>query len=186
VTETAGSHDEGVTRDGQDQRNRAVRHGRTPSGLRPNVLAAVVMLLIQFALGIAVNLYASLPASDHGRGLLPAFGHAVVDGPLLLSLHALLGTTIIATGAGALARSARARLAPQSWLAGLALTAIVVAWLSGVRFAGGSGNGASLAMALAAAVAILCYAIILFITPAPLAPGTRRTATTSALPSRSS
>lgn len=41
-------------------------------GLRANALAAVVMLLIQYCLGISVNLYSTLPASDHGKASRPA------------------------------------------------------------------------------------------------------------------
>ena len=61
-------------------------------GLRANSLAAVVMLLIQYCLGISVTLYSALPASDHGKSLFSAFEAAVGDGPVLLTLHALLGT----------------------------------------------------------------------------------------------
>jgi hypothetical protein len=50
-------------------------------------------------------------------------------------------------------------------LAGVALASITAAWLSGARFVATTSNGASLAMALAAGTAILCYTLILFITP---------------------
>jgi hypothetical protein len=48
---------------------------------------------------------------------------------------------------------------------GIALLAIIVAWLSGSRFVGDMANGSSLAMAIATGVTILSYALILFIVP---------------------
>ena len=63
-------------------------------GLRANALAATVMLLIQYCFGIAVGLYSVLPVSDHGKDLFGAFGAAVANGPVLLTLHAVLGTLL--------------------------------------------------------------------------------------------
>jgi hypothetical protein len=60
-------------------RNRKIR------GLRINSFAAVVMLMIEFGLGIGVNLYASLPASGNGKGVLGAFLSAITDGPIALN-----------------------------------------------------------------------------------------------------
>ncbi len=58
---------------------------RRASGLRASAFAAVVMLIIEYCLGIWVNLYARLPASDHGKGVFAAFGGAVADGPVALA-----------------------------------------------------------------------------------------------------
>lgn len=131
-------------------------------GLRANAFAAVVMLLVEYALGVGVNLYATLPSSDHGKGLLPAFLGAVTGGPVLLTIHALLGTLLLATGITAVVR---ATLVRRTWLiavASVALLSIVVAWVTGTRFVGDAGNGVSLVMGLAAGVALLSYATILF------------------------
>jgi hypothetical protein len=133
------------------------------SGLRANALAAVVMLLIQYSLGISVNLYSTLPASDSGKSLFPSFAAAVGKGPALLTLHAVLGTLLLVTAIAAVIRALRlAALAPIALtLAGLA--AMLVAWLSGSAFIGDQKNASSLAMALATAVALLCYAIVIFV-----------------------
>lgn len=134
------------------------------SGLRPNALAAIVMLLIEFGLGIGVNLYSALPAADLGKSLFPGFGAAITHGPALLILHAVLGTLLLVTGVTAVVRSLRLRRLPQIGLAGTGLLGLLVAWLAGSSFVGRQSNGASLAMALATAVAMLCYTLILFIT----------------------
>ena len=135
------------------------------AGLRANSFAATVMLLIEFGLGVGVDLYAGLPASDHGKGLVAAFGASVTGGPIVLTLHALLGTLLIVTGVSVVVRASLARQPTLVAIATIALSAILVAWVSGGRFVGDMGNGTSLAMALATGVALLCYATILFITP---------------------
>jgi hypothetical protein len=133
------------------------------TALRANALAAVVMLLIQYCLGISVNLYSTLPASDRGKALFASFTSAVGGGPLLLSLHALLGTLLLITASAALLRSSRLGTTPPIALSALALVAIIVAWLAGSAFVGHTKNASSLTMALAAAVAIACYAVIIFL-----------------------
>jgi hypothetical protein len=134
------------------------------SGLRANCLAAVVMLLIEFVLGIWVNLYAQLPSSDSGHGPLSAFGRAVADGPVMLGIHALLGTLLLITAIAAVVRAALARRAAWIAVAAVALLAIAVAWFSGTRFVGHPASGASFSMAVATAVALLGYVVILFMT----------------------
>lgn len=135
-------------------------------GLRANALAAVVMLLIQYCLGISVNLYSTLPASDHGKSLFGGFPAAVGNGPVLLTLHAILGTLLLITALAALIRSLPLG-APPIALTALALLAIYVAWMSGSEFVGHQKNGASLAMALATALAILCYTLVIFLLKPP-------------------
>lgn len=136
---------------------------RATSGLRANSLAAVVMLLIQYCLGMWVNLYAHLPASDHGRGVFAAFGGAVANGPVALAVHALLGTLLLVTSIAAIVRAAVARNAACIAIGAIAFLAIVAAWLTGARFVGATSSSASFGMAVATAVALLGYVIILFL-----------------------
>jgi hypothetical protein len=132
-------------------------------GLRANALAGLVMLLIEYSLGISVNLYSQLPRSDAGKTLFAGLGAAVGNGPFLLAFHAVLGTLLLLTGGGAVVRAARLGARPLIALSAGALLATVVAWLSGSEFIGHTKNSASLTMALAAAVAILCYALVIFV-----------------------
>lgn len=132
-------------------------------GLRANALAGLIMLLIEYSLGISVNLYSTLPAADTGRTLFAGLGAAVANGPVLVTLHALLGTLLLITGIAAVVRASRIGRRPLIVLSGTALLATLLAWLSGSAFVGHQKAAASLAMALAAAVAILCYALLIFI-----------------------
>jgi hypothetical protein len=134
---------------------------RDARGLRPNSFAAVVMLLVEYGLGIWVNLYAKIPPSDQGKGTFAAFGAAVAHGPVALALHALLGTLLLMTAITLVIRAVLARNAAATVIGAVALLAIIAAWLSGARFTGDAANGASFGMAMATAVALLCYVTIL-------------------------
>lgn len=97
--------------------------------------------------------------------MFSAFGTAVGEGPVLVTLHALLGTLLLITATAAVFRAARLRATPLIALSAVALVAMLVAmlvaWTSGARFVGSSTSGSSLAMALAAAVALFCYVLVL-------------------------
>lgn len=139
------------------------RADRGGSGLRANSLSAAVMLLLEYGLGIWVNLYAQIPASDQGKGTMAAFGAAVAHGPVVLAVHAVLGTLLIVAAATLIIRALLARKAATTLIGAVALLAVIAAWFSGARFVGAQANGASFSMATATGVALLCYVIILFL-----------------------
>jgi hypothetical protein len=122
------------------------------SALRGNCMGAAVLLIVQFGLGIGLNLYVTLPA--HKSFLSTVFGSAV------LAVHAIVALALLGAAIGALVRAIRARRAVAFTSVGLA--AIVAAAIAGASFVGSSGNGASLAMALATAVAMFCYLAAVF------------------------
>jgi hypothetical protein len=127
------------------------------------------MLLVEYGLGIGVNLYATLPSADRGSSLFVAVGRAVVEGPLVLTLHALLGTLLLLTAARLFVSSLLLRRRSAVMLAGTALIAVVAAWGAGARFVGGMASAASLTMALATALALLCY-VVMVVVLAPRGP----------------
>ena len=122
------------------------------STLRGNCMGAAVLLIVQFGLGIGVNLYVTLPA--HKAFLSTVFGSAVLAGHAIVAL-ALLGAAI-----AALVRAIRARRVVVFTALGLA--AIVAAAIAGASFVGNQATGASLAMALATAVAMFGYLAAIF------------------------
>jgi hypothetical protein len=141
---------------------RPARSGRALPALRGSSFGALVMLIIQFSLGIWVNLYATIPASDKG-GLFNAIGKALSNGPASLASHAGFGLLILLAAIGAVARAIIARHALGIVLSVIGLLAVIGAALNGARFvADGGPSNASLAMALLTAVAMLCYAILVF------------------------
>jgi len=122
------------------------------AALRGNCMGAAVLLIIQFGLGIGVNLYVTLP--EHKSFLSEVFGSAT------LAAHAIVALVLLGAAIGALVRAIRARKAIVFTSVGLA--AILVAAIAGASFVGNGSNGASLGMALATAVAMFCYLAAVF------------------------
>lgn len=115
-------------------------------------MGAAVLLVIQFGLGTAVNLYVSLP---HGTSFWSAvFGRGAV------AAHAIVALLLLGASVSALVRAIRARAVVPFTAAGL--VAVLAAAASGAAFVSNGDDGASLAMALAAAVAMFCYLAAIF------------------------
>ena len=120
--------------------------------LRGSCMGAAVLLIIQFGLGVGVNLYVTLLA--HKSFLSTVFGNAT------LAVHAIVALLLLGAAIGALVRAIRLRKALAFTAVGLA--AILVAAFAGASFAGNQSNGASFGMALATAVAMFCYLAAVF------------------------
>ena len=131
--------------------------------LRATALASIVILLIEFAIGS--NLYNQAPKSAQGQSTFAAFGLAIVDGPIALAIHAILGTLIIAGAIQALVRAIQSHSVAFIVLGAIALLAIVLAWFGGSTYVSTHSAVASHVMGLGTGVAILCYAVVLFIVP---------------------
>ena len=120
--------------------------------LRSSSMGALVMLILQFALGIGVNLYIS-PAKG-------GFGEAFSNGALL-AIHAVLGLLLILAAISQVVLAIRVRHGVIIGASALGLVAIVAAASSGASFLSDQAEGSSLGMALATGVAMLCYAVCL-------------------------
>ena len=81
----------------------------------------------------------------------------IVNGPAMLTLHALLGLALIGAALVLLVRAVRLEDRVIAVLAAAGLTAIGGAFASGEIFVHNGQSGASLAMALLTGVALLCY-----------------------------
>jgi len=131
------------------------RHTRRTEleAVRQVSLGALIMLVVQYGLGIVLNLYIAVPAADARAGL----AQEIANGPLMLTLHALLGLALIVAALVLLVRAIRLEDRTVAVLAAAGLTAIGGAFATGEIFVRNGQNGASLAMALLAGVALLCY-----------------------------
>jgi hypothetical protein len=133
---------------------------RQLAALRGNTFGILAMLIVQFAIGIVVNLYATIPAKDKGSGIFGAIGKALTNGPASLATHAGVALLIVLAAVALVVRSIVTRHIASIVLSVIGLAAIVGAAFNGARFvADGGPANASLAMALSTAVAMLCYAI---------------------------
>jgi hypothetical protein len=123
------------------------------------------MLVVEFGLGVWVNLYASFPAADQGGNITTGFARAIANGPIGLSIHAIVGALLIISATTAVVRAALVKRRVLTAVTSIGLLAVVFAALSGARFIGDSASGTSMSMTIGAAAAMICYALILFITP---------------------
>jgi hypothetical protein len=114
------------------------------------------VLIVQFALGMGVNLYVTLPAAGH-----PGHSSFFGNGPLL-AIHATLGMFLILVAIFVLVRAIMARNVTLIVTSAVGLAAILVAAFFGSGFTSKLTDGYSLGMAMATAVALACYAVGLF------------------------
>ncbi len=121
-------------------------------------LGAAVMLVLQYGLGIGVNLYITVPTGGSaGR----AIGRAFSSGPLLAA-HAVLGVLLLLAAVSLVVRAVIARHRAIIVLSAIGLLAILAAAGNGISFTRSGADSASLGMAIATGVALLCYIGVLF------------------------
>ncbi len=116
-------------------------------------LLALLMLVAQYALGIVLNLYVAIPSADAHAGIT----QVIANGPLTLTLHALLGLGLVGTAIVLLVRAVIVGDRRFAVLAAGGLTAIGGAFAAGEIFVRNGQQFASAAMAILTAVALLCY-----------------------------
>lgn len=134
--------------------------------LRRGILAVLVLLVAEYAIGMYVNLYVTVPGADHGSSL----GSAISNGPASLSVHAVVGLLL---GLGALGAAAQSILVRHWGLIAasvIGLLAMIFAAVAGTGFTSTGADSASMAMSVLTGIAMLCYAANLYL----LRPGIRR------------
>ena len=135
-------------------RTRETRQAR----LRRASLTIVIVLVVQFGLGMTVNLYVALPeAGRPGHGSW--FGNGV-----LLACHAALGLYLLLAAILVLIRAIMARNRTVIVTSAAGLVAILFAAAFGAGFTEKLTAGYSLGMAITFAVALGCYVIGLYAT----------------------
>ena len=150
------------------------RAGR--DGVRKTSLGLSIALLVQYALGMWVNLYVTVPKRDQGGGVPAAVGRALSSGPAGLALHAGFGLVIVIGSVALVARAIQARHRVTIVTSLISLLAVAGAAVSGATFVNTGTDGASLGMALLTAVALLCLLVNLYAPqPSPQPPTTQGT-----------
>jgi hypothetical protein len=127
-------------------------------------VAACVLLLVQYLLGMAVNLYVTWPARHPGAGarnyfsgLASGLGWVIPDGPLWAAAHAALGLALVvaAFAVVALTRRPGGRVATVTSVLGA--LAIVGAGFNGASFLNYGHAFSSMIMAGLWGLALACY-----------------------------
>jgi len=132
----------------------------------------IFWLLVQFLLGMALNLFVELPRDHPGAnppeyfsGVAQSVTWAILHGPLLLVLPAVLGLVLLI---GAIVLFIQAvRSGPRSFAiaTGVGGFAILTAGLNGGSFLNYNEDFSSMIMAAFFAVAIAAYAAAMFVAP---------------------
>jgi heme A synthase len=123
--------------------------------LRMASFGALTMLILQFVLGTAYNLYGTAPANGKSIGMFSS---------PLLAIHVVLGILTIIAAAFLVFRAVQAKIGgPVLGASVLGLLAVLGAAGAGSAFTSNGANSASFGMALATAIAMLCYAANLVI-----------------------
>ncbi len=150
--------------------------GRRPEGraraggdeaVRRSSLGLSAALLVQYALGLWVSLYVTVPARDQGGGVLAAIGRAMANGPAALAVHAALGLLLLLGSIVLVVRAVVDRAGFFAVISVVSLLAVLGAAGSGAAFVNNGQDSASLTMGLLTAVALLCQVINLFRLSAP-------------------
>jgi hypothetical protein len=135
------------------------RHASLPDvgRLRRACLATLIALVAQFGLGMWLNLYVTVPSADRHAGLL----QEIENGPLTLTVHAVVGTFLIGAAITLVIRARKVRDTKVLVLASVGLGAILGAFASGELFVRDGGESkASLSMALLTGIALVCYVCV--------------------------
>ena len=143
-------------------RGTAQRAGGAPV-LRRITLGMAVALLVQYGLGMVVNLYVTVPARDQGGGVFVAIGRAFANGPAGLAIHAGLGLLLVVGAIQLVVRSVLVRHRPLIWLSSVSLLAILGAAVNGAAFVNSSNAGASLGMAMLTGISLFCMTVGLYV-----------------------
>jgi hypothetical protein len=132
-------------------------------------LAAIVVVLIQAAIGMDANLYVTVPShhagahpSDFLTGSVRSVAWAIGHGSLALAIHAALGLLLVLMVLGNVVRAGRAgRRALLAWST-LGALLVIAAGFNGAAFLDYDKNANSLIMALLSFAAVIAYALALF------------------------
>ncbi len=150
--------------------NPAIRQERVRAP-RSLVFSAMLLVLIQSAIGIVVNLYAAIPDQHPGAhpasyfsGVGSSIGWALSHGAGSLVVHVGLGLTLILVVIAVAVRCVTAGPRSAAILAVVAALFVIGAAFNGANFLiFGETNLASLLMALLALGALTCYGLVLYL-----------------------
>lgn len=142
------------------------------SGLRRLTLSALLLVLVQAAIGMVVNLYVTVPGRHPGAGAANYFtgsassvGWAISHGAPALAIHATVGLVVAVLVIGVAIRSFTVASRPVRAWSILGALLVIGAGFNGASFLDYNHAVSSLIMALLALGAVACYAVVLSLLP---------------------
>ena len=127
-------------------------------------LAACALLLVQYLLGMVVNVYVVLPgrhpganASDYFSGAVAGLGWLITGGPAWAAAHAAFGMAIVAAAIAAVAFAWRRGGTAARATSVVGALAVIGAGFNGASFVDYGQSFSSMIMAGLWALALVCY-----------------------------
>jgi hypothetical protein len=140
---------------------------------------ALGALIIQFLLGMAVNLFVTIPTDHPGAnppeyfgGVVTSVSWAILHGGLWLTLHAVWGLLLVLAALGTLVQAIGLRGGGRITLAALGFVGVLAAGFNGGSFLNYHADFSSMLMAVGLALAMSAYVALLYrtgIVPSPRA-----------------
>ena len=140
--------------------------------LRRMVFGAAVLVIVQSAIGMVVNLYVNIPPHHSGAhpanfftGSFHSLVWAIGHGTFALVVHAVLGLALVIMAITVAVRAISLRRRSLTIWSILAALFIIGAGFNGVSFLDFNLNVNSLIMALLALSSVLCYLAMMYLLP---------------------
>ena len=142
--------------------------------MRNQFLGTLIFLIVQFLLGMSVNLFVTIPTNHPGANPPEYFGGvvqsviwAILHGHVLLQVHAVLGLLLVLNALGLLIAAIKTRAGDLIWVASLGLFGVLAAGFNGGSFLNYNQDFSSMVMATFFAWAVIAYAVGIFLTGRP-------------------
>ena len=138
--------------------------------LRISFLFALVMLIAQFLLGMAVNLFVKIPDQHPGAnppeyfsGVAQSVTWAILHGDVLLAIHAGFGLVLVIAALGTLVQAVANRRRVIVASAVFGFIGVLAAGFNGGSFLNYNQDFSSMLMAAGFAISVVSYAVGLYI-----------------------
>ena len=137
-------------------------------------LGTLIFLIIQFLLGMAVNLFVTIPTNHPGAnppeyfgGVVQSVTWAILHGHVLLIIHASIGLLLVLNALGLLVAAIRTRTRDLITVTSFGLFGVLAAGFNGGSFLNYKQDFSSMLMAAFFALALACYVLALYSLAAP-------------------
>ena len=139
------------------------------SRFRTTLAFALGALIVQFLLGMAVNLFVKIPTDHPGAnppeyfgGVVASVSWAILHGGLWLTLHAVWGLVLVLAALGPLVQAIRLGGGGRITLAALGFVGVLGAGFNGGSFLNYHQDFSSMLMAVGFALAMSAYVALLY------------------------
>lgn len=136
---------------------------------RPTFGFALGMLLIQYLLGMAINLFVTIPGNHPGSdppeyfgGVVQSVSWAILHGGIWLTLHGAFGLLIVLGAIGTLVQAIRLGGRARITWSALGFVGVLGAGFNGGSFLNYNQNFSSMLMAIGWALAMTSYVVLLY------------------------